>query len=213
MTFETTTLPRPSDEILNGMFAKLPAVAAGAGKKLTPGARVTVTGEEHYQDTLAKYEPAKYETVVLAQLLVAENDPWAAKPTGPRVEVRVDGQTVGFLTAAMTTRHLPMIDGPAVFAEASVQRDRKSGRLEVTLSIFPPGDLEVTPTEVANSRTGTRHKVKSEQPDGFGTNCGITVRTGEAVIFGKTKPWCGWYEYETGLFFDVPDGPPPCHNC
>jgi hypothetical protein len=104
--------------------------------RLQPGGAVSVSSEEHYQEALIDASKGRDVTAtsypVLADLVVAEINPWMKSPTGPVLEVRVDNRTVGFLTAAMTTRYLPLVApalaaGTRVTAEASLFTGVKKG--------------------------------------------------------------------------------------
>jgi hypothetical protein len=63
---------------------------------------VVVTGGEHHQDALWEYPPVPGRSRRVAIELV---------PIGPRLEVRLDGQRVGELSALMSQRYGPTVDG------------------------------------------------------------------------------------------------------
>lgn len=77
-----------------------------------PAANVTVTCEEHYQEVLVPSKPEPWERgywPVLVTLDIAAANPHSKHPA-PCIRVALDGHTVGYLTAAMTTRHRPAVD-------------------------------------------------------------------------------------------------------
>ena len=63
---------------------------------------VVVTGEELHQDVLCELAPERGRSRRVAIELV---------PIGPRLEARLDGQRVGELTALMSQRYGPTVDG------------------------------------------------------------------------------------------------------
>src|ERR1700754_2675223 len=63
---------------------------------------VVVTGGEHHQDVLCVLAPERGRSRRVAIELV---------PIGPRLEARLDGQRVGELTALMSLRYAPTVDG------------------------------------------------------------------------------------------------------
>jgi hypothetical protein len=63
---------------------------------------VAVTGEEHHQDVLCVLAPERGHSRGVAIELV---------PIGPRLEARLDGQRVGELSALMSQRYGPTVDG------------------------------------------------------------------------------------------------------
>jgi HIRAN domain len=78
------------------------------------GSTVTVVAEEHYQQTLLGALPDGWEDhwcPVLVDLAIAECNPHS-RHTTPCVEVRIGGETVGFLTPKMTARYEGLVRGP-----------------------------------------------------------------------------------------------------
>jgi hypothetical protein len=63
---------------------------------------VVVNGGEHHQDALWEYPPVQGRSRRVAIELV---------PVGPRLEARLDGQRVGELSALMSLRYGPTVDG------------------------------------------------------------------------------------------------------
>lgn len=112
-----------------------------------PVSVVTVTGEEHYQPAIEATRPVGRLAdwwPCLATLQVVPNNPHT-KTTSECVEVRLGGQTAGYLTAAMTERHGPAISaalaaGRTATARAHVHRAAKGDRstLEVKLDMLDP---------------------------------------------------------------------------
>jgi HIRAN domain len=105
--------------------------------RLEPGGAVSVSNEERYQDVLIDSTGGRDVTTrsypVLAELVVAPVNPWSKTPAGPVLEVRLAGRTVGFLTAAMSARYLPVVEpavaeGKRVTTEASLYTGTKKGR-------------------------------------------------------------------------------------
>lgn len=117
--------------------------------RLAPGDQVSVSHEEHYQETLQEvfgrdgFDGPDRE--VLVGLVIADRDPWKKTDTGPVIEVQLDGQTVGYLTPAMTARYRPIVDRALaqdrlVTSQASILRSaKKDGEiLEVQLNAGNP---------------------------------------------------------------------------
>jgi hypothetical protein len=95
---------------------------------------VTVTCEEHYQPGIEASRPSpdwnRDWWPCLATLVLGTNPHTGA--TSPSVEVRLGGQVAGYLTPAMTERHVPRIlrvtDGGGVAsARAHVSKGTKAG--------------------------------------------------------------------------------------
>lgn len=101
---------------------------SAAGLVMVPGdVTVTITGEEHHQEALARYDvPAgvsRHVAVHLAWCMIARG-----RHRGERgIEVRLDGQRVGELTFLMSRRYAPVLmhvesGGGATGCPATVQR-------------------------------------------------------------------------------------------
>ena len=99
------------------------------------GSEVTVICEEHYQPAIVAAMPTGWEEEhswpLLVELVLADRNPHS-KHTTPCVEVRTNGQRVGFLTPAMTERHAPAIaaaaaGGTRVTATAQASWGTKAG--------------------------------------------------------------------------------------
>jgi len=116
--------------------------------RLQPGGAVSVSSEDHYQDDLIDASKGRDLTTtsypVLVDLVVADANPWVKSSTGQVLEVRVDDHTVGFLTAAMTARYMPVVApalaaGKRVTAEASLFTGVKRGEdvIEIRLHATP----------------------------------------------------------------------------
>lgn len=76
---------------------------------------LTVTCEEHYQQALASSCPDNEQRRywhILASMWLVDRNPHT-KSTEPCIEVRVHGQTVGYLTSAMTQRHRAAVENAA----------------------------------------------------------------------------------------------------
>ncbi|PPK65310.1 hypothetical protein V5P93_003748 [Actinokineospora auranticolor] len=107
---------------------------------------VTVTGEEHHQPALRRYDVApgrqRRVRVELAWSVIQ-----AGKRRGERaIEVRLDGSRVGGLTAAMSRRYGPLIDeitarGGVPGCRAVIQREDARG-LQISLRLPRRSDDE-----------------------------------------------------------------------
>jgi hypothetical protein len=128
---------------------------------------VTVTEEEHYQDAILRSRPDPWDREwwpVLVTLDVTANP--HAKAASERVRVRIGDDTVGFFTAAMTTRHVNRIQevwasGKRPTATGEAHKGAKHGEKfwRVKLALALPEDTEVTlvPSRLLNVRTRTNH--------------------------------------------------------
>ena len=165
---------------------------------------VTVTGEEHYQDAILASRPDGWRAnnwPVLVDFAFAPNP--HVKSDAVVVEVRADGAVVGYFTAKMSERHRPTIEaaiarGRRPTAVASVNRSRKAGsifELRVGMKLPEGTPVEFEPAWVVNTRTGTRHTMGTELPNGWRTQCGEVITTAEIRVLGKTRPG--------GLIIDV----------
>ncbi|WP_409181194.1 DUF4236 domain-containing protein [Amycolatopsis sp. VS8301801F10] len=77
---------------------------------LEPERTVTVTKEENHQETLRRYHSGAPRTIVAAEL--APSTVSSGKHKGSyAIEVRLDGQRVGELTAAMSARYRHLVTG------------------------------------------------------------------------------------------------------
>lgn len=112
--------------------------------RLPPGGAVSVSSEEHYQDALIDATRGRDVTAtsypVLADLAIAAANPWATSSTGPVLEVRIDGRTVGFLTASMSARYLAIVApalaaGKRVTSEASLFTGTKKGEQIIEIRV------------------------------------------------------------------------------
>jgi hypothetical protein len=121
---------------------------------------VTVTREEHHQPALARYRVAPG-----VQRRVAVELVWCAIRTGKyrgqgAIEVRLDGQRVGELTHAMSSRYAPLLTqvaagGGRPGCEAVVERSTRG--LEITLRLPRAAEAAVTaaaPVQGAAPRGG-----------------------------------------------------------
>lgn len=103
--------------------------------RIPSGTRVSVSHEEHYQHVLldaVRGRDLDSPFPVVATLRVAERDPHRKKVTTEVLEVLVGGETVGFLTEAMTQRYAPYVSssvesGRIPTAEAWITDSRKKG--------------------------------------------------------------------------------------
>lgn len=96
---------------------------------------LTVTCEEHYQDTLANTQPPARPAAwpIVVAFDVVDRNPHLKKGVGECVRVSTGGRPVGFLTAKMSERHRPaiydaMLDGKTATAIAMVRRGEKGGQ-------------------------------------------------------------------------------------
>jgi hypothetical protein len=136
-------------------YPALPARMDGE-RRLTPRGRdfdavptsVTVTHEEHYQPAIAGTRPPDWphgKWPVLVGLDLALD---ADRKGGEEcIRVHIDGQTLGYLTPAMTKRHAAVVretleSGLRPTAEAEVRRDQRTDppTWQLTLHMaMPPG--------------------------------------------------------------------------
>jgi len=168
---------------------------------------VSVSEEEHYQAVLSRVRGSQSACEVFASLEVNhQGNPWARKPTGPVLEVKVDGETVGFLTPGMTERfhrcaEIATTKGGTLAATAVVSRGSgASGRdVEITLDAIPRLidqrsiiglDVQTSPEYVV-TRDGLAHSVKSEVASGWLVECGLPVVTTAGDLILRTSPWVG----------------------
>ena len=205
-----------------------PSADATAGEFLFgDGGAVSVSCEEHYQDTLSRIRgPMTAREVVATLSLSADGNPWTRKPTGPVITVSVDNQTVGFLTPAMTARYGPLVDqataaGHSLTANAlvSVGTGSKGRDIEITLNAVPVlhnqshidrRNIETRPEYVLVHRSGFAHILESEQSDGWRVKCGEQLASPHAEVIFTTKPWVGRVRADGQLF----DGWPLwCNEC
>jgi hypothetical protein len=191
--------------------------------QLAEGGSVSVSSEEHYQDTLKALRGSdRHGAEVVAMLVINDlGNHWAKKATGPVLEVKVDGRTVGFLTPAMSERYMPFAqsaarDGRALMVKAWVTDGTGNvGRdVEITLNAMPRWqdqeniaglNLQTMPDFVLLRRTGRAHVVESEIADGgWITACDaqVTVADGELIL--RTKPYVGRVRADGSLFHDSP---------
>jgi hypothetical protein len=157
--------PRALDPEYRPRFPAPPPIAPGE-RRLSPsrsdfgqqdyGSQVTVTCEEHYQETIEASMPEDWEPdcswPVLVDLLIADGNPHS-KSNAACVETRIGDSTVGYFTSKMTDRHRAAIaacigEDKRATATATVSRGTKSGqdiwRLRVLMpdvssSESPPG--------------------------------------------------------------------------
>jgi hypothetical protein len=164
---------------------------------------------------------------VFSTLHMAYGNPHAKKPDMPVIEVRVQGNTVGFLTPAMTKRYKPFIDaaeaqGRTVTATTVIDRNpqrSKGPAIEVSLLAVPrlveqrsiAGlDVEMLEPNVLYRRTNTLHVLRSETPEGLATACGRTLAASDVVVIHRTKPYVGWVAPDGSVVDEAGDS---CGNC
>jgi hypothetical protein len=192
------------------------------GSHLAEGGNVSVSNEEHYQETLMALRGAdRAGTQTLATLVINEaGNPWSTKPTGPVLEVRVGAHTVGFLTPAMTERYMPFArsagaEGRSLTVTAFVlDGTGKGGRdVEVTLNALPIWqgqssiaglNIETTPEFILFHRSGRAHLIGSDVDGGWLTSCGEKLSRADAVLVLKTTPWVGRVRADGSLHADSP---------
>ncbi|MBB1154682.1 DUF4236 domain-containing protein [Amycolatopsis dendrobii] len=103
---------------------------------LTPERTVTVTKEENHQETLRHYHSGPLRTIVAAEL--APSTVSSGKHKGSyAIEVRLDGQRVGELTAAMSARYRHLVTG-APRCEAFITHGARGFQLELRLPKADP---------------------------------------------------------------------------
>jgi hypothetical protein len=184
----------------------MPAPSAGE-RRLTPSpddawalpTTVAVTCEQHYQDVIVGSRPQGWSSgswPVIVELQPSVNP--HARAAEPCVEVRIAGSPVGYLTNAMSQRHGPSVEaalreGLRPTALAEVLETPKAGRShwQLKLSLAMPADTPVTyfPAKVVNTRTGIKHSIGQELPDGsWRTGCGLTVAAGDVRILCYSRP-------------------------
>jgi hypothetical protein len=135
--------PDDLDPSLRARWPEPPAVARGEAR-ISPtaedvdagrGSGVTVTCEEHYQDTIAAAMPPGWNPdrtwPLLVDLGVVDANPHTKHRT-PCIEVRIAGAPIGYFTPKMTDRHRPSIEAAAARAErvtalSTVSRREKGG--------------------------------------------------------------------------------------
>ena len=192
--------------------------------QLAEGGTVSVSNEEHYQDVLARFNG----TEVVAQLVINhQGNPWVRKQVAPILEVQVGGETVGFLTTAMTARYIPLVESAAreqrpVTAKAWVGTGSgKNGRdVEITLNALPMWDgsasiaglsIQTTVEYVLMNQTGRAHELDSEDGRAWVTKCGRRIEPGDGEVVYRTKPWVGRVRADGSL---LPEGSPYwCIRC
>ena len=178
--------------------------------QLAEGGSVSVSSEEHYQETLKELRGSdRHGAEVTAMLVVNDlGNPWVKKATGPILEVNVGGRGVGFLTPAMSERYMPFAqsaarEGRALMAKAWVTDGTgKGGRdVEIALNAMPRWhgqksiaglSLQTAPEFVLIRRTGRAHIVQSGIADGgWMTTCGAQVTAADGELVLRTKPYVG----------------------
>jgi hypothetical protein len=98
------------------------------------GSKVTVVGEEHYQEAVTNALPDGWDRhycPALVELGVAARNPHSEHES-PCIEVSIAGRTVGFFTPNMTERYRALVeatkgDGYRATAEAQIRRGTKGG--------------------------------------------------------------------------------------
>jgi hypothetical protein len=201
--------------------------------RLADGGDVSVSYEEHYQDVLVastrgRGVAARPYPVVATLVRADDGSPWAKKPTGPLVEVRIGSDTVGYLTRAMSDRYMRFVDdaaqrGKRLTSAALLQKGTKSGTrvVEIRLDALPRRrdqrtveelDVEITAELVIDARSGILHHLAGQRPDGScEAVCGLRIKSTEVQLVGKTSPWVGRVEVATGRIYD--DRHPWCDRC
>jgi hypothetical protein len=192
--------------------------------RLAGGGTVSVSNEEHYQTLLQAAtggrEVASSPFPVVVDLVIADaGNPWVKSSTGPIVEVRLGGDTVGFLTKAMTERYRRFVDeagreGKRLTTGAWLARGVRGGQaiVEISLDAVPRRadrdtieglDVEVTPELIVDGPRRIVHRLGGERPDGsHETLCGLTLRADAQNLIGTTKPWVGRVEMGSGRIYD-----------
>jgi HIRAN domain len=124
---------------------------SGASFVVLPGdqRRVSLVNEQHYQDAIGRYREWIDRNLgrAFVTLYVVGQDPQKHRPSGACIEVRLDGQPVGHLTAKMTERYLPIVTelldaGVQPWAEIRIKTELRQGstRYECWLILAEPDD-------------------------------------------------------------------------
>lgn len=194
--------------------------------RLAEGGRISVSDEQHYQQVLTRIRGPENSRDVVASLEVnPHGNPWGRKPTGRVIEVKVNGDTVGFLTPAMTERFGRFADaaalqGRVLTAKACVASGTgASGRdVEITLLAVPrPADqrsivgldVQTRPDYVVTNR-GFAHVIKSEVTSGWLVECGEPIAMAAAELILTTTPWVGRVRADGSI---VDGWPAWCESC
>ena len=111
------------------------------------GSQVTVTCEEHYQQTIGAAMPQGWDPYrswpLLVELAYPATNPHSTSSTGPCIEVQANGETIGYLTPKMTARFADVLiscrsDQLRATARATAERGEKGGvrmwRVKVAMS-------------------------------------------------------------------------------
>jgi hypothetical protein len=223
-----STMPPPQRPVASTQQLTRPPGPAGEAR-LDMGGTVSVSDEDQYQDALA----AAFQGVkgdfgrVTSTLHLVSGNPHATKPDVPVIEVRIQGNTVGFFTPAMTKRYQPLLvaaeaQGRTLTASTVIDRNpqrMKGPPIEVSLLAVPrleeqrniAGlDVEVMDAEVIYQRTLSRHVLRSESPEGRLTACGRTLKVSDTTIVRRTKPYVGWVTDDGSIVEGYGDA---CGNC
>ena len=178
--------------------------------RLRGSATVSVSGEEHFQETLSSITKGSrlvYSYPAVAQLIPSPGNPHLKDAAGI-LEVHVDGNVVGFLTPAMSARFdrvsaLASSLGKRLTCSASIFQGSKAGAeiIEIRLSACPHGaDEEFVVDEyfqiISNLVQGRRarkvHKITQTLDGGaFRTVCGEIIAGDGATVLASTKPSVG----------------------
>lgn len=202
-------------------FSDRPDRAADAGPdeiRLRGSGTVSVSNEEDYQPALLAATKgrslATYSYPAVAELVETSRNPHVKKDTGPVLEVRVLGSTVGFLTPKMTSRFVRVSararqEDKRLTCSASIFESEKAGEriAEIRLSACPHAAderfvvdpyFEFAVDLIRNRKSRSLHRIKDRSADGtFRTACGVNIAVADAECFASTKPWVGYVIPET----------------
>jgi hypothetical protein len=114
------------------------------------------------------------------------------------VRVHVNGETLGFLTPAMTKRHAPRVREaldatlrPTVAGRVRRDQHKEPLSWQITLQTALPDDTEVEllPQWVVNAKGRVRHSFGQQKQDGsWTTSCGAHIPSDSAIVLCSTHP-------------------------
>ncbi len=111
--------------------------AQPSGSFLPPEARCTVTSEQYHQEAIVRL--CATGSFFYATLGSAERNPHATNETGPVVSVHAEnGDVLGYLTPAMSRRHLEFVEAAQPHCEGYIHAGNKGGRDILEVELFLP---------------------------------------------------------------------------
>lgn len=123
---------------LAGSEALLLENLVGEANLLEPQRHVTVTREENHQETLARHHVTTRSLTRVAAELVSSSVSCGKHKGAYAVEVRLDGERVGELTAAMSTRYQHLVvareaNGDCAICEAVITHGERGFQIDLHL--------------------------------------------------------------------------------